>query len=148
MIFPLTLIKRNRWVEKARAALEASGLRAYAGQIVSNLPYGVQKRVEVVRALMAEPKVLLLDEPAAGLNPKESVELQDLLMQISGEGCTLLVVEHDMNFVRNLCTRTVVLNFGKKIYDGSSAEVHQNTDVLEAYLGSDDSESQDSGHVA
>lgn len=153
LIFPLNLIRRNRWVEKARAALEASGLGTYPGQVVANLPYGVQKRIEVVRALMAEPRVLLLDEPAAGLNPKESGELLELLKHISSEGCTLFVVEHDMNFVRDLCDRTVVLNFGKKIYDGPSAEVHRNTGVLEAYLGSDDSGSDDSaspdtGHVA
>lgn len=148
LAFPLNLLRRNRWVEQARNALEESALGTYPGQVVANLPYGVQKRIEVVRALMAEPKVLLLDEPAAGLNQKESEELQTLLVRISGQGCTLLVVEHDMNFVRKLCEKVVVLNFGQKIYDGPSAEIQQNHAVLEAYLGRDDSTPREPFHVA
>ena len=113
--FPLGLIKRNKWAARAEQALIDAGLDNYPGQVVSELPYGIQKRIEVVRALVSNPKLLLLDEPAAGLNSTETKELQNLLEKVSTSGTTLLVVEHDMNFVRNLCQRVVVLNFGKKI---------------------------------
>ena len=104
------------------------------------MPYGVQKRIEVVRALVSEPKLLMLDEPAAGLNEKETEELQGLLEQVSTRGVTLLVVEHDMQFVRNLCDQVVVLNFGKKIFEGAPSEVSRDTAVREAYLGTDDAD--------
>ncbi len=134
-IFPLGLVRRNRWAEAAREALETARLGTYPGQVVANLPYGVQKRIEVVRALMSEPKLLLLDEPAAGLNATESRELREMLERLSLRGVTLLVVEHDMHFVRNLCEHVVVLNFGRKIFEGTPEEVHSDPDVLEAYLG-------------
>lgn len=136
-LFPLGLLRRSRWQEEARAALAAAGLGEYPGQVVAELPYGIQKRIEVVRALMADPKVLLLDEPAAGLNEEETEQLQTLLRQINGTGVTLLVVEHDMHFVRTLCEHVVVLNFGKKIFEGTPEEVHRDPAVLEAYLGGD-----------
>ena len=114
------------------------GIGSYPGQVVASLPYGVRKRIEVVRAMMAEPKILLLDEPAAGLNAQESGELQTLLRQVSDEGVTLLVVEHDMHFVRRLCEHVIVLNFGRLIFEGTPEEVHRDRAVLEAYLGTDD----------
>jgi branched-chain amino acid transport system ATP-binding protein len=120
---------------RAEAALAAAGLGTFAGQVVSNLPYGVQKRIEVVRALMAEPRLLLLDEPAAGLNTAETAELRALLEAVSARGITLLVIEHDMHFVRTLCGHVVVLNFGRKIYDGSFAGAQSDAAVREAYLG-------------
>ena len=128
---------RNRWVKAAEQALYDAGLETYPGQVVADLPYGIQKRIEVVRALLAKPKLLLLDEPAAGLNATESVELQALLEQVSQQGVTLLVVEHDMQFVRNLCQEVVVLNFGQKIFQGTPEQAQQDAAVLEAYLGSD-----------
>ena len=136
--FPLGLIKRNKWAARAEQALIDAGLDNYPGQVVSELPYGIQKRIEVVRALVSNPKLLLLDEPAAGLNSTETKELQNLLERVSTSGTTLLVVEHDMNFVRNLCQRVVVLNFGKKIFEGTPDSVAKDPQVLEAYLGGDD----------
>lgn len=138
--YPLGLRPKNKWADQARAALSNAGLDTFPGQVVSELPYGVQKRIEVVRALMSDPKILLLDEPAAGLNEVETSELQALLEQVSTNGTTLLVVEHDMNFVRNLCQHVVVLNFGRKIFEGTPDEVGKDPQVLEAYLGGDASD--------
>jgi branched-chain amino acid transport system ATP-binding protein len=136
MLQPVNLIPGNRWREAARAALAEAGLEQYAGATVKTLPYGVQKRIEVVRAMMAQPKLLLLDEPAAGLNSTETVALQGLLQQIcAGGAVTLLVVEHDMHFVGALCDQVIVLDFGRKIAEGSPAEVRLNPRVQEIYLG-------------
>jgi len=136
--FPLGLVKRNKWAILAEKALIDCGLESYPGQVVSELPYGVQKRIEVVRALVSNPKLLLLDEPAAGLNSNETKELQTLLEKVSNSGTTLLVVEHDMNFVRNLCQHVVVLNFGRKIFEGTPNAVAKDPQVLEAYLGGEE----------
>ena len=136
--YPVSLIKKNKWVILAEQALVEAGLETYPGQVVSELPYGIQKRIEVVRALVSNPKLLLLDEPAAGLNSTETKELQTLLEKVSASGTTLLVVEHDMNFVRNLCQHVVVLNFGRKIFEGTPDAVSKDPQVLEAYLGGDD----------
>lgn len=135
LLFPLGLFSKNAWRREAEQALVDAGLDSYDGEVVANLPYGVQKRIEVVRALISQPKLLLLDEPAAGLNEVETRQLQELLEKVTEQGITILVVEHDMHFVRNLCDHVVVLNFGRKIFEGTPEEVHRAPAVLEAYLG-------------
>ena len=133
---PVNLVPGNRWREEARAALADAGLAHYERATVRNLPYGVQKRIELVRALMAKPRLLLLNEPAAGLNPAETDMLREWLVTTCGErGITLLLVEHDMNFVGALCERLIVLNFGRKIAEGTPDQIREHPQVREAYLG-------------
>lgn len=140
MMFPLSIFSKNRWQQEAEAALADAGIGTYPGEVVSNLPYGIQKRIEVVRAMVSKPKLLLLDEPAAGLNRVETRQLHELLERVHASGVTLLVVEHDMHFVRLLCDHVVVLNFGKKIFEGSPELVQKDPEVLKAYLGTDEEE--------
>ena len=103
---------------------------------VGSLPYGVQKRIELVRALMAKPRLLLLDEPAAGLNPAETDALREHIATICRDrGITLLVVEHDMHFVGALCDEVIVLNFGRKIAEGTPEQIRDDALVREAYFG-------------
>ena len=135
MLTPLSIFGRSRWRREAEELLGDMGVPTYPGEVVATLPYGIRKKIEVVRALMAKPKLLLLDEPAAGLNPSETDNLTEFLMRISGTGVTLLIVEHDMALVRRLCEHAIVLNFGRKIYDGPTARVQEDQQVLEAYLG-------------
>jgi branched-chain amino acid transport system ATP-binding protein len=138
---PVNLIPGNRWREEARAALDEAGLGVYERSTVGSLPYGLQKRIELVRALMAKPRLLLLDEPAAGLNPAETDALRERITAICGErGITLLVVEHDMHFVGALCAQVIVLNFGRKIAEGTPEQVREDALVREAYLGTDATE--------
>ena len=122
---------------KARAdeLLEFVGLQTSADRRAGDLPYGDQRRLEIARALGSEPKLLLLDEPAAGMNPAETQDLVGLLNRLKQGGLTLLLVEHDMHFVMSLCDRITVLNFGRKIAEGSPREIRENPAVIEAYLG-------------
>jgi branched-chain amino acid transport system ATP-binding protein len=146
---PVNLWPHNRWREAARAALTDAGLERYAGATVKNLPYGVQKRVEVVRAMMAKPHLLLLDEPAAGLNSTETEALQRLLERICDNGAvTLLVVEHDMHFVGAMCDEVIVLDFGRKIAEGTPAEIRANARVQEIYLGTTVTDATERRHAA
>ena len=138
MLQPIGFGRDNRWRAEARSALAEAGLEAYAGEAAGTLPYGIQKRVELVRALLAGPSVLLLDEPAAGLNPAETEALHQALEAIARRGVTLVVVEHDMQFVGRLCPRVVVLNFGCKIAECATGEIHADARVREAYLGSEE----------
>jgi len=133
---PVSLVPGNRWREEARAELAEAGLAGCERATVGSLPYGLQKRIELVRALIARPQLLLLDEPAAGLNSAETDALCEHLAAIcSKRGITLLVVEHDMHFVGTLCEHVVVLNFGRKIAEGSPGEIREHPLVREAYLG-------------
>jgi ABC-type branched-subunit amino acid transport system ATPase component len=135
---PVNLVPRNRWREEARAGLADAGLGEYERAAVGSLPYGLQKRVELVRALMAKPRLLLLDEPAAGLNPRETELLRERLAAVSRErGVTMLIVEHDMHFVGALCAHVIVLNFGRRIAEGTPDQIREEPLVREAYLGTD-----------
>jgi branched-chain amino acid transport system ATP-binding protein len=116
---------------------------------VGSLPYGLQKRIELVRALIAKPRLLLLDEPAAGLNPAETDLLRERLAVISGEhGITMLVVEHDMHFVGALCERVVVLNFGRRIAEGTPDDIREDPLVREAYFGLEAAQILERRHVS
>lgn len=135
LLNPLALSGRARDRREVAEVLKSSGLTDLADATVGALPYGIRKRVDLARALLAQPRLLLLDEPAAGLNPSETTGLLNDLREIAAQGCTLLIVEHDMHFVRRLCDHIIVLNFGQKVTEGTFAEVERHPDVRSAYLG-------------
>lgn len=135
LLTPYRLIPNHRWKREAREALAEIGLEAYANETVGALPYGVRKRIDLVRATLAGATVLMLDEPAAGLNPSETNALRDHLKALVARGVTLLVVEHDMHFVDSICESVVVLNFGEKIAEGPLSQVRKDPKVREAYIG-------------
>lgn len=124
--------------EVAAGLLEEVGLAGHAAKLAGSMSYGALKRLEIARALAAEPRLLLLDEPAAGLNPTEKVELQMLIQRIASKGVTVLLVEHDMKLVTSVADRIVVLHHGEKLAEGAPAAVCANEQVIEAYLGMED----------
>jgi ABC-type branched-subunit amino acid transport system ATPase component len=122
-------------VQEAEAALDFVGLGGRASDDASSLSYGDQRRLEIARAIVSRPSLLLLDEPAAGLNPSETAHLAALVRRIRDGGTTILLVEHDMTFVMQLSDCITVLNFGKRIFEGTPDEVRRSPAVVEAYLG-------------
>ena len=127
--------EERRAVARARAALDLVGLADKAGLRAQALSYGDQRRLEIARAMAPEPRLILLDEPAAGMNPAETEALATLVRRLSGFSTTVLLVEHDMGFVMDISDTVTVLNFGKRIYEGTPQAVRQEPAVIEAYLG-------------
>ena len=121
--------------KKGLAILERVGLAEYKDVPAGNLSYGMQRKVEIARAMALSPKILLLDEPAAGMNPQETKSLMEFIQRLNANGYTIVVIEHDMKFIMNLCHRVLVLNFGTKICEGTTDYVKNDPAVIEAYIG-------------
>ena len=133
---PATKREEKQVVEDSYRMLEKIGLEQYVNEYAKNLPYGAQRRLEIARAMATEPFILLLDEPAAGMNVKETEELDDLIIQIRDqEKISILLIEHDMKLVMSLSDLIYVVDYGKKIAQGTPEEIKNNPDVIKAYLG-------------
>ncbi|THU05337.1 ABC transporter ATP-binding protein [Lampropedia puyangensis] len=130
-----TRAEEARITQRALELLDYVGIAHRANEIASSLPYGDQRRLEIARALATEPTLLALDEPAAGMNPSETVVLRALIEKIRGDGITVLLIEHDMKLVMNMCDHVLVLEYGKVLAFGRPHEVQRNPRVIEAYLG-------------
>ncbi|NLJ45987.1 MAG: ABC transporter ATP-binding protein [Treponema sp.] len=128
--------EEKRAESRAEELMEYVGLRGVGNELAASLPYGAQRRVEIARALASEPKLLLLDEPAAGMNPAESEDAMKLFRRLRDElGITILLIEHDMKVVMNISERISVMDYGEKIAEGTPKEIASNPRVIEAYLG-------------
>lgn len=133
---PSTLHEEKKVKEDSYAVLEKIGLQGFANEIAKNLPYGAQRRLEIARALATDPFLLLLDEPAAGMNPQETQDLISLIKRLrKTENITIFLIEHDMNLVMSLSENIFVVDYGKLIAQGPPEEIKQNSKVIKAYLG-------------
>jgi len=133
---PATKREEKQVVEDSYRILEKIGLEQYVNEYAKNLPYGAQRRLEIARAMATEPFILLLDEPAAGMNVRETKELDDLIIQIRDrEKISILLIEHDMKLVMSLSDLIYVVDYGKKIAEGSPEDIKNNPEVIKAYLG-------------
>ena len=132
---PATRREEKAIVDMSYGLLERVGLAALADEYAKNLPYGAQRRLEIARALATEPMLLLLDEPAAGMNPQETADLVELVNSIRADGLSILLIEHDMKLVMNLSDYIFVMDYGRKIAEGTPTEVRNNQKVINAYLG-------------
>lgn len=121
--------------EEAAELMRFVGLDKFTDARADGMPYGALKRMEIARALAMKPRILFLDEPAAGLNPKETIEVDQLVRKVADSGVTVVLVEHDMKMVMNLSDRILVLDYGRKLAEGTGEEIRQNPDVIAAYLG-------------
>jgi branched-chain amino acid transport system ATP-binding protein len=135
---PWTRAEERSIREEAMKAIELLGIADYSGRETGGLPFGIQRSVELARAIASEPRLLLLDEPASGLNIRETRILAELISRIRGQGIAILVVEHDMSLVMDISDEIVVLNFGRKIAQGRPREIQSNREVIDIYLGEDD----------
>jgi branched-chain amino acid transport system ATP-binding protein len=133
---PATRKEEEDVVQKSYGILKKIGLASYVNEFAKNLPYGAQRRLEIARAMATEPFMLLLDEPAAGMNPQETAELDELIINIRNtEGISILLIEHDMKLVMSLSDRIFVMDYGKKIAQGTPEDIRNNPAVIKAYLG-------------
>ncbi len=133
---PSVIREEKKVVEESYEILKKIGLDHFVNELAKNLPYGAQRRLEIARALATEPFLLLLDEPAAGMNPQETSELAELVTKIrDNEKISILLIEHDMKFVMSLAERIFVMDYGKKIAQGSPYDIQNNREVIKAYLG-------------